>query len=110
MMGHEGSVRGTARAMTTVNYPSPVTVNGYACKNCTDVDNAKRNIDPAHPADGPYGVNAKDHAASPFSAQKPVLGQKPAVTFGGVLAGVAQTSSFNTTPGATQGRRVDVSA
>ena len=45
--------------MTTVNYPNPVTVNGYSCKNCTDVDYAKKNIDPAHPKDGPYGVNAK---------------------------------------------------
>ncbi len=35
-------------------------VNGYRCYNCTDVDYAKRNIDPAHPKDGPYGVNATD--------------------------------------------------
>jgi hypothetical protein len=43
------------------DYPQPVTVNGFSCKNCTDVDNAKKHIDPAHPKDGPYGVNAKDH-------------------------------------------------
>jgi hypothetical protein len=43
------------------DYPQPVTVNGFACKNCTDVDYAKKHIDPAHPKDGPYGVNAKDH-------------------------------------------------
>ena len=24
-------------------------VNGYVCRNCTDVDLAKKNIDPAHP-------------------------------------------------------------
>jgi hypothetical protein len=24
-------------------------VNGYVCRNCTDVDNAKKGIDPAHP-------------------------------------------------------------
>lgn len=90
--------------MTTVNYPSPVTVNGYSCKNCTDVDNAKRNIDPSHPADGPFGVNAKDHAPSTLSSSK------PAVSFGGVLASVSQISSFNAVPSATQGRRVDVSA
>lgn len=44
------------------DYPQPVTVNGFSCKNCTDVDYAKKHIDPAHPKDGPYGVNAKDHA------------------------------------------------
>lgn len=43
------------------DYPQPVTVNGFSCKNCTDVDYAKKHIDPAHPKDGPYGVNAKDH-------------------------------------------------
>lgn len=90
--------------MTTVNYPSPVTVNGYSCKNCTDVDYAKQNIDPARPKDGPYGVNAKDHGPSPVSVQK------PAVTFGGVLARLSQTSSVNPAPSAATGRRVDVSA
>jgi len=32
-------------------------INGFKCKNCTDVDYAKKHIDPAHPKDGPYGVN-----------------------------------------------------
>jgi hypothetical protein len=41
-----------------VTYPSTVYVNGFACKNCTDVDNAVRHIDPAHPKDGPYGIDA----------------------------------------------------
>ncbi len=85
--------------MTTVNYPTPVTVNGYSCKNCTDVDYAKKNIDPAHPADGPFGVDAK---AKPSSS--------PAVTFGGVLAGVSAASKADTPPIATQGRRLDISA
>ena len=92
--------------MTTVNYPSPVTVNGYSCKNCTDVDYAKKNIDPSHPKDGPYGVNAKENASPLASAHKAT----PAVTFGGVLASVSQTSSFNTAASAKQGQRVDVSA
>ena len=43
------------------DYPQPVMVNGFSCKNCTDVDYAKKHIDPAHPKDGPYGINAKDH-------------------------------------------------
>ena len=50
-------------------------VNGYVCHNCTDVANAKRNIDPAHPKDGPFGAGkgvSADHG--------------PAVTFGGSLS------------------------
>ena len=35
-------------------------VNGFSCKNCTDVDYAKKHIDPAHPKSGPYGIDAKD--------------------------------------------------
>jgi len=81
--------------MTSVNYPNPVTVNGYACKNCTDVDYAKKNIDPAHPKDGPFGVNAHD---------------KPAVTLGGVLAHVSAASKTDPATSTTQGQRLDVSA
>jgi hypothetical protein len=51
------------------DYPQPVTVNGFSCKNCTDVDYAKKHIDPAHPKDGPYGVNAKDHDAEKDKAR-----------------------------------------
>ncbi len=39
------------------DYSSPVTVNGFVCRNCSDVDRAKRHIDPADPAAGPFGVN-----------------------------------------------------
>ena len=42
----------------SADYPHPVTVNGFSCKNCTDVDYAKKHIDPAHPKSGPYGVTA----------------------------------------------------
>jgi hypothetical protein len=98
--------------MTTVNYPSPVTVNGYSCKNCTDVDNAKRNIDPSHPKDGPFGVNRQDKPGqagkafgSNFSAQ--------AVVFGGQLSHLSQADkapvSATATPNATQGHRLDLS-
>ena len=44
----------------SVNYPTPVTVNGFSCKNCTEVDEAKKFIDPAHPQDGPFGIYAPD--------------------------------------------------
>ena len=40
------------------DYAQPVQVNGFTCTNCTDVDYAKKHIDPAHPKSGPYDVNA----------------------------------------------------
>ena len=51
-------------------------VNGFQCRNCTDIDYAKKHIDPAHPQDGPYGVNAKDH---PGDAQKASQAQKTVI-------------------------------
>jgi hypothetical protein len=30
-------------------------VNGYLCRDCTDVLRAQKGVDPAHPKDGPYG-------------------------------------------------------
>ena len=39
------------------DYSSPVTVNGFVCHNCSDVDRAKRHIDPADPAAGPFAIN-----------------------------------------------------
>lgn len=41
------------------DYSSPVFVNGFSCRNCTDVANAKKNIDPAHPRSGPFGSTAE---------------------------------------------------
>ncbi len=75
----------------STNYPQPVQVNGYTCKNCTDVDYAKKHIDPAHPKSGPYGVDA---ATDPTN-------QKSFIQFGGSLSGV------NT---ATPAARVDAQA
>lgn len=31
------------------DYPHPVAVNGYSCRNCSDVAKAEHNIDPADP-------------------------------------------------------------
>jgi hypothetical protein len=42
----------------STDYATPVQVNGFTCKNCTDVAYAKRHIDPEHPKSGPFGVNA----------------------------------------------------
>jgi len=51
------------------DYPHPVTVNGFTCRNCTDVDYAKKHIDPAHPKLGPFGINA---ASDPTQKPKAV--------------------------------------
>ncbi len=60
-----------ANAMTiSANYPSPVTVNGFSCRNCTEVDYAKKNIDPANPKAGPFGVNDPDGSRSADPATK----------------------------------------
>lgn len=37
----------------SANYPSPVTVNGFSCRNCADVDIAKKHIDPARGTSDP---------------------------------------------------------
>lgn len=66
------------------NYSMPVMVNGFLCKNCTDVDLAKAHIDPQHPSAGPFGTNAK---ADPTLAGKKLDGKTGAVTFGGSLGG-----------------------
>lgn len=57
-------------------------VNGYACHNCSEVAEAKKGIDPAHPKSGPYGVNAADDPT-----------RKDAVSFGGLLAKLNDSSS-----------------
>lgn len=31
------------------DYSSPITVNGFVCRNCSDVAKAEKNIDPADP-------------------------------------------------------------
>ena len=68
----------------SADYSQPVQVNGFSCKNCTDVDYAKKHIDPAHPKSGPYGVDA---ASDPGARPSP---SKPAPAFGtGLLADVS---------------------
>jgi hypothetical protein len=39
-------------------------VNGYVCRNCTDVGLAKRGVDPAHPHDPPHALRRPDGAAA----------------------------------------------
>jgi hypothetical protein len=65
------------------DYPNPVLVNGYQCWNCTQVDEAKKGVDPANPKAGPYGIDAKTEPASSAAGR---WGQ--AVTLGGALSGI----------------------
>jgi hypothetical protein len=81
-------------AIGSVNYPQPVMVNGFPCKNCAEVDLAKAHIDPQHPSAGPYGVNAK---ADPSLAGKH-LGNNGTVTFGGSLSGTASSAAVGSSP------------
>jgi len=55
-------------------------VNGFVCMNCTDVDRAKKSIDPAHPNQAATVSGPRD-TASPTGT----LTQN-AVTFGGALS------------------------
>jgi len=79
------------------DYPHPVTVNGFSCKNCTDVDYAKKHIDPAHPKSGPYDVNADNDSS-----------RQTAVTFGGRLKDFKTnpTESAQMTDSVTAGQTV----
>jgi hypothetical protein len=67
------------------DYPTPVTVNGFSCRNCTDVDYAKKHIDPQHPKSGPYGVDARN---DPTLRNDPAAQRSAAVSFGGSLSGL----------------------
>ncbi len=95
-------------AIDSVNYSTPVMVNGFLCRNCTDVDLAKAHIDPQHPSAGPFGVDAK---ADPTLAGKHFDGKTGAVTFGGSLtfANSAGASSSTASPAVSRGRQLDLS-
>ena len=92
------------------NYSTPVWVNGYECWNCTDVDNAKKFVDPAHPKSGPFNVDARTDPTRTFG---------PAVSLGGGLAGSSQgaqgqggtsgSRSGTAAQGATTGVNLDLS-
>ena len=85
-------------------------VNGYPCKTCTDVEYAKKGIDPARPKDGPNGVYAADRAKDSAKADKASRGDGaddidknggpgfgPAVTLSGALANVQPTDNADKT-------------
>jgi len=89
------------------DYSTPVTVNGFLCKNCTDVDYAKKHVDPAHPKSGPYGINAKND---------PTVRNAPpaAVMFGGNLSRLNSSSISDTAGsvvfGSPTGAELDITA
>jgi hypothetical protein len=87
----------------STDYSTPVMVNGFRCKNCTDVDYAKKHIDPAHPKSGPYGIDAKDD---------PTVKQTDAVTpsTGTPNSGTSVTSAAKPAPPAGLGAQLDISA
>lgn len=95
------------------DYPTPVNVNGFSCKNCTDVDNAKKHIDPAHPKDGPFGINAKnrpeDIKRAAGGAFDPTYDGQAAVTFGGQLSTFADRAAARPRAGIAAGARVNIS-
>jgi hypothetical protein len=93
-------------AIGSVNYPQPVMINGYPCKNCTEVDMAKAHIDPQHPSAGPYGVDAN---ADPSLAGKH-HDKNGAVTFGGALSNTDRAGSSSAAPSPVCGGQVDLSA
>jgi hypothetical protein len=85
-------------AIGSTNYPQPVQVNGFMCRNCTDVDHAKKHIDPAHPKSGPYGINADTDPTNP----------KSFIQFGGSHSGTQGVAGEIAVP--PTGQRVDIQA
>jgi len=95
------------------DYPTPVNVNGFSCKNCTDVDNARKHIDPAKPNDGPFGINARNRpediartTAKPFD---PTYDGQAAVTFGGQLVAFTDKPATRQPVSIATGSRIDIS-
>lgn len=86
------------------DYPTPVQVNGFSCRNCTDVDYAKKHIDPAHPRSGPYDVNAATDPSRTFSDKtKDAASAGPAPSF-------SYSDKAQNVSGPDTGRNLDLSA
>jgi hypothetical protein len=67
------------------NYPNPVFVNGYECWNCTQVDEAKKYIDPADPKAGPFGINAASQPPPVAGTSAQSVRPAPSAGSGGLL-------------------------
>jgi hypothetical protein len=88
----------------SINYPTPVYVNGYACNNCAQVADAKKGIDPADPKAGPYGIDAANDPRLPGAVDAT---QSSAVVFGGLLAQGAGGSGAAASPTGSDPRPSD---
>ncbi|MFM1976561.1 MAG: hypothetical protein RL145_1407 [Pseudomonadota bacterium] len=76
-------------------------VNGYMCRDCTDVSYAKKNIDPAHPKDGPQ----------PSDEGRKSNGFSEAVHFAGALADLNRQGAASAQAEANQnGPRLNILA
>ena len=58
-------------------------VNGYPCRDCTDIGYAIKHIDPVRPSDGPYGISAPPWSGKTATDTAP---DQDSVYFGGALA------------------------
>ena len=76
-------------------------VNGYLCMNCTDVDHAKKNVDPAHPQQGPKTKDSGPSAKTPADQ---------AVIFGGALTSLNKSDDAQAAKTKASAPRLDVSA
>jgi len=68
-------------------------VNGYVCHNCTDIDYAKKGIDPAHPNKNDP-LNPKTKAQNAIAPDKTQI--NPAVILSGALS--SSTTATNQNP------------
>jgi hypothetical protein len=59
-------------------------VNGFVCMNCTDVEHARKGVDPAHPDQAATASGPRD-AANEASSPTGTL-TRNAVSFGGSLS------------------------
>ena len=79
-------------AIGGVNYASPVSVNGYSCANCAEVDLAAKGIDPKHPKSGAFDRDAAaDATRQPFNPIKLAAVRRHAATVIGYSATGAAT-------------------
>ena len=85
----------------SANYTIPVYVNGYQCDNCAQVPEAKKDINPADPQAGPWGIDVKSsHDA----------GQSPAFVLDGSLANGSQATASPPQLASASGNLLDISA
>ena len=90
-------------AIGSVNYPHPVRVNGFECRNCTDVDLAKKRVDPRHPQSGPDNRDAvSDPTRSDADPVKIDAARKAAKAKGEQIAGYSPNGTRYTRADAAQ--------